>query len=654
MEKQCKWHFKDEGGRDVGPNDPVDEKFKGQPYYSIVREAIQNSLDAVKNDNEPVKIVFSFSVLHRNDFPSFFKIEEHLKLCKDFYSGNDNAKKLFTEMLDFLNGREIGLKKASISCMKISDYNTKGMSYDSENTNSPFYAFLRAGGVSAKAQGSGGSFGFGKGAYYTLSPIKTIIVSTKDDRNNVYFEGSTILTTHKAIDGKKLTAYGYYDNNNGEPINNYNEIPDFFKRNEIGTDISIIGLWEEPGRNNLMIKSVLNNFWLSIYERKLIVQVDNVEINKESLDNIIDKYFDDEIEKRNNIEDWNPKPYFKAVKYSRSSEQFHFFEEELEILGKVKLYVYLDKNLPNRISYFRKPKMVVYKKTNNKILGYAAVFVCESEKGNEILRSMENAAHNEWKKENYPKDQGHIINDARKAEFELGDFVNSKLESLSHIKSGNKISILGLEDYLSIPEDLIEKDEELEFQGDGSSNTSGTPNKEYSEEDTGLQTTEKTEPLIIIPSIKIQSRVKEESSAKTSEIGDKIILTRNNNDSDEGGSNSDKAGSSANNGIVSLDQIASRVLVYVNFRLVAQKEFDEMYHILIINSLSEIVNAELELIVGSDNDREDGLDVVFSDKGKVQRNTINNCSLKSGINKVKIRFADNMKHSIKLKAYEIK
>ena len=43
MEKQCKWHFKAEGGRDVGPNDPVDEKFKGQPYYSIVREAIQNS-----------------------------------------------------------------------------------------------------------------------------------------------------------------------------------------------------------------------------------------------------------------------------------------------------------------------------------------------------------------------------------------------------------------------------------------------------------------------------------------------------------------------------------------------------------------------------------------------------------------------------------
>ncbi|MBK6506737.1 MAG: hypothetical protein IPG02_13970 [Ignavibacteria bacterium] len=60
--------------------------------------------------------------------------------------------------------------------------------YYADGTDSPFYAFLRAAGVSAKKlSGSGGSFGFGKGAYFALSPIKSLVVSTKDLSGNVYF-----------------------------------------------------------------------------------------------------------------------------------------------------------------------------------------------------------------------------------------------------------------------------------------------------------------------------------------------------------------------------------------------------------------------------------------------------------------------------------
>jgi hypothetical protein len=87
---------------------------------------------------------------------------------------------------------------------EISDSNTKGMNFY-DGTDSPFYAFLRATGVSAKRlTGSGGSFGFGKGAYFALSPIKTVVVSSKDTNNNVFFEGATRLTTHKNEIGEKL------------------------------------------------------------------------------------------------------------------------------------------------------------------------------------------------------------------------------------------------------------------------------------------------------------------------------------------------------------------------------------------------------------------------------------------------------------------
>lgn len=655
MEKNCKWYFKSEGGRDVGPNDPVDEKFKGQPYYSIVREAIQNSLDAVDDDNQPVKVDFTFFELNRNDYPNLFDIEQNIKQCQSYYHDNDNAERLFKDMLYYLNGDVEGKKRLNLSCLKISDYNTIGMRYDENNTKSPFYAFLRAGGVSAKSQGSGGSFGFGKGAYYTLSPIKTVIVSTLTTTNDFFFEGSTILTTHKNDNNEKLTAYGYYDNNNGEPTQTSNDIPEIFKRTKVGTDVNIIGLWDEPKRKRLMIKSVLNNFWLAIHDNKLIVQVDDVAIDKDNLEQIIDEYFSlDGFESgnANEIESWNPKSYLKAVKYAKTSDQFQLFEETLGTVGAVKFYVYLEKGLPNRTSYFRKPKMVVYKQTRRKINGYSAVFICDNEQGNEILRLMENPAHNEWKKENYPKNEGKVHKTARKAENEISDFINKSLESLSKIKTGKKLAFQGLEEYLSIPEDLLEKEEEFDFEGDLSNNVSGDMSNETTDDETGMQTTD-NEPVKIKPTITQKQEVREEAEIDVNEFGGEDITVGGGNESEGGNTSPTEIGDKADKGDKSEDATLSKALVKVGFRALAQTESKELYHILIVNSDRQIDNAELELLVGSDNDRDDGVEVRYSDSGTIEKNIIKNISLVSGNNKIKIRFADNLKHSVKIRAYEI-
>ena len=140
----------------------------------------------------------------------------------------------------------------------------------------------------------------------------------------------------------------------------------------------------------------------------------------------------------------------------------------------MKLYVYLERGLPNRTSFFRKPKMVVFKRTNRKINGYAAVFICDDENGNEILRQLENPAHNEWRKENQ-QTEGKIDTIARKAELELSNFINSKLDSLSKTNTSKKVAFLGLEDYLSIPEDLLEKDEDSDLRGEAENKTGTYP-----------------------------------------------------------------------------------------------------------------------------------------------------------------------------------
>jgi len=656
MEKDCKWYFGNEGGKDIGPNDPIHQTYKGSPYYSIIREAIQNSLDAVYNDTIPVKVSFQYFELDRLQYPNFFKLEEHIKQSLNYYKNNIDAKRLFGDMLYYLNGNEKGKKKLKISCLRISDYNTKGMPYVLGDTESSFYAFLRATGVSIKmVGGAGGSFGFGKGAYFALSPIKTVIVSSRDKNNKAYFEGATCLTTHKNADGDKLTAYGFYDNNNAEPTEFEENIPDIFKRHETGTDINVIGLWEEVDRNRLMIKSVLNNFWLAIHDKKLIVMINDVTISRENLEQIIDEFFPNEFESGNasEIESWNPKPYYKAVKYVGANDQFKIFSGELEVLGNVKFYVYLEKGLSNRTSFFRKPEMVVFKRTNRKINGYAAVFICDNENGNEMLRNMENPAHNEWRKENYPKVEGKIDPIARKTENELSNFVNEQLDSLSKINISKKVAFLGLEDYLSIPEDLLEKDDDSDLSGENLNSKTGDSTSDLTADETGMQTTEKNAPVSIKPTIKPKSDVKEDEDVVPDEDGDLEVTFGKGNGGDGPKPPPLPGPDNINKGSLTDIPTESKVLRKVGLKVAAQKENDIFYHNLIITSDNDIANAEIELLVSADNDKDNSIAIVSTDSGEIDKNKLKKVILFSGRNFIKVRFADNLKHSVKIKAYEV-
>ena len=63
-----------------------------------------------------------------------------------------------------------GAYNHQLEYIKVSDYNTKGMHY--APNDSPFHAFVRALGLTVKEEdSSGGSFGFGKAAYFLMSRI---------------------------------------------------------------------------------------------------------------------------------------------------------------------------------------------------------------------------------------------------------------------------------------------------------------------------------------------------------------------------------------------------------------------------------------------------------------------------------------------------
>ena len=226
LELNCKWHFEPVGRGNVG-KDATSATFN-QPYYSIVREALQNSLDAYRYDNVHVEVKFSRIEINADEFPNFFSLEQHLVQCARYVSFDKNTQDWVYKMLSYIRSHKRML------CLKISDSQTKGMSWKNGAPDSPFLNFVENIGLSAdKGSGSQGSFGFGKGAYFSLSPISTVLVSSVDIAGNPIFEGVTKITTHEDSSGTKLSSTGYYDNKNSKPVLNIDDIPEIFRRQDV-------------------------------------------------------------------------------------------------------------------------------------------------------------------------------------------------------------------------------------------------------------------------------------------------------------------------------------------------------------------------------------------------------------------------------------
>ena len=108
------------------------------------------------------------------------------------FSLSGAKERLVCDMLNYMDRTD------EIGFIRVSDYNTRGMDYVEGETDKTFYAFVRAAGVSVKQDdGSGGSFGFGKGAFFVMSPINTVFVSTMNSDNQCFFEGVSRLCTQK-------------------------------------------------------------------------------------------------------------------------------------------------------------------------------------------------------------------------------------------------------------------------------------------------------------------------------------------------------------------------------------------------------------------------------------------------------------------------
>jgi hypothetical protein len=244
-----KWNFNKLrlGDEKQGIRDGDMSDFSKTHYKSVVRESIQNSLDARNDYSKPVIVDFSFHSFEKNFLENFSNIEDRIRNCLE-YANNPDDKEFLSTMISSFESVD------RYECMEISDYNTLGMdmeySYDS---------FANSRNISSKfSKGSAGSKGMGKAVYFASSYLQSIVVSTKSSSETAIFQGISKIATHN-FDELEYSHKGFYGNGM-EAIQNEDEIPEYFKRAEIGTSIYIIGLKPDQNRIEEMTKELLANF----------------------------------------------------------------------------------------------------------------------------------------------------------------------------------------------------------------------------------------------------------------------------------------------------------------------------------------------------------------------------------------------------------
>ena len=445
------------GDEKQGIRDGDMSDFSKTHYKSVVRESIQNSLDAKpKESNKPVIVHFNFKTYPKNFLPTFSSIEKRIEECFEYANNDDDLEFLSTMLESFQNNTEY-------ECMEISDYNTLGMEIDNS-----YDSFANSRNISSKySKGSAGSKGMGKAVYFASSYLQSILVSTKSINNDVIFQGIIKIATHK-LDGEEYSHKGFYGDGMAA-IQDVNKIPSEFQRSEAGTSIFIIGLKPDENRIVEMTKELLANFWLAIYEGGLIVKINDKQFDRESIyEEITLRYSDlDESGQFNKLP--NPRPYIETFIGIQNGKR-QVYQDNIAVIGNVRLILAKNHNYPGRIAFYRKSKMLIYKDSSYIYKGYCGLFICDDEYGNEILKKLENAKHNEWNSGNWDDSKGR---DAIKA---YKEFVQNCIYDFTKVEQGLDISIPELDRLLGIME-------------------TGKTNGSLAIDDKGIKTKEKPKPV---------------------------------------------------------------------------------------------------------------------------------------------------------------
>lgn len=408
MKYNGEWSFPTTGGgKKTGFNESGIQFFNDDTLLSLAREICQNSLDAKKENNEPVTVVFSSFDLKKEDVMGREKfveiIEKEIDYAKKYYK-NDKTPITF-----YSDARKL-LENDNLLCLRISDFNTSGLTGSDRDIDSKWDRLVKSEGFSDNPETSGGSFGIGKNAAFACSKLHTVFYSTLDEDGLIASQGVSKLSSCELDDGNITQGTGYF----GEITNLTNNIsldnmkqqlfldPSFIERNESGTDIYILGFDDRNKSDEILndenegwvidvAASIIDNYFVSILDKKLIVKINDMELNSDTISEKFDYIY------KNNSDMFNQYTidYFNILatdKYDTKHELFTMFEPD-----DVSFDIAFDPNFKNRVGIIKGTGMKIFDKDKlPQISFYCGVLKLVGKAVNAYFRKMENPKHDEW------------------------------------------------------------------------------------------------------------------------------------------------------------------------------------------------------------------------------------------------------------------
>ena len=242
---------------------------------SLVREAIQNSLDAKLNLSGPVHIKFALGAESKNKInPYYSDLLSHVQSC---------GFKLEAALKD------------RFTFLVIEDFGTRGLDGPisrtevSNDQKSNYYNLWWREGISRKEGKDAGRWGLGKTVFFVCSELRSFWGFTiRNDDQKQLLLGKALLKSHQH-NGTYYDYYGYYCAGENQPIEDLREIQKFKNRFQISRNdesgLSIVIPYPVADiTHHDLVRAVIQHYFYSIIRGFL-----TVEVSQDSKVTILDK-----------------------------------------------------------------------------------------------------------------------------------------------------------------------------------------------------------------------------------------------------------------------------------------------------------------------------------------------------------------------------
>lgn len=417
MAAEVGWKFPalNDGTRE-GFNVSAIDMFKSERLQALVREMIQNSLDARKIASEPVVVRFTLDTTSDLVGTGFTELARYFRAAHDL-EPTPAGKSFYARALH-------QVEDGGITFLGVHDYNTKGLTgptYDppEDPQSGPWLALVKGAGMTFKDSSSAlGSFGHGSRAPFAMSELRTLFYLSRIEREGGHetrFQGKSILQsvplTTVTGENEWCVATGYFGvrekclplTNDGVPswavAARPERTPDDLS---VGTSVYIpepYGVDEEELLWAEVKLAVVANFYYAVLTDKLVVHLGQHErIDADS----IAQAFDDVVgtDLINTL-----KPTDKVIERLESARTVRkpdlSGELQLDGFGTISWHLRLDGVVGRHVGVARGNGMLITRAAE-KLQRFPGLrpfdlFVCVSgDEGSELLRKLENPEHTEF------------------------------------------------------------------------------------------------------------------------------------------------------------------------------------------------------------------------------------------------------------------